>query len=57
MGFVSALLYAPGTWLHFYARREQRQRVFTTSEMMVFGIVALAAIVALTALASGAIFI
>ena len=54
---LSALLYAPGTWLYFYARREQRQRVFTVAEMMVFGVVTIAAIVALVALASGAIVI
>jgi arginine:ornithine antiporter/lysine permease len=54
---LAALLYAPGTWLYFYARREQRQRLFTVAEMMVFGIVAGAAIVALVALASGAIVI
>ncbi len=54
---LAALLYAPGTWLYFYARREQRQRVFTPAEMMVFGIVASAAIAALAALISGAIVI
>ncbi len=54
---LSALLYAPGTWLYYYARREQRQRVFSAAEMMVFGVVAIAAIVALVALASGAISI
>jgi arginine:ornithine antiporter/lysine permease len=54
---LSALLYAPGTWLYFYARREQRQRVFSLAEMIVFGVVASAAIVALVALVSGAIAI
>ena len=54
---LSALLYAPGTWLYYYARREQQQRVFSAAEMMVFGVVAIAAIVALVALASGAISI
>ena len=54
---LSALLYAPGTWLYRYARREQQQRLFTTAEMIVFGVVALAAVAALYALVSGAIVI
>jgi arginine:ornithine antiporter/lysine permease len=54
---LSALLYAPGTWLYYYARREQQQRVFTTAETMIFGLVAIAAIVALVALVSGAIVV
>ena len=54
---LSALLYAPGTWLYYYARREQRQRVFSLAEMMVFAVVAIAGIVALVALASGMIVI
>jgi arginine:ornithine antiporter/lysine permease len=54
---LSALLYAPGTWLYLYARREQRQRVFSPAEMLVFGVVAIAAVAALAALASGAIVI
>jgi arginine:ornithine antiporter/lysine permease len=54
---LAALLYAPGTSLYYYARREQRQRVFTPAEMAVFAVVAIAAILALAALASGAIVI
>ncbi len=54
---LSALLYAPGTWLYWYARREQRQRLFTTAESMVFGFVAIAAILALAALLSGRIVV
>ncbi len=54
---LAALLYAPGTWLYYYARREQQQRVFTTAETMIFGFVAIAAIVALVALVSGAIVV
>ncbi len=54
---LSALLYAPGTWLYYYARREQRQRVFTMAETMVFAVVAIAAILALVALVSGAIVV
>jgi arginine:ornithine antiporter / lysine permease len=54
---LAALLYAPGTWLYYYARREQQQRVFTTAETMVFGFVAIAAILALVALLSGRIVV
>ena len=54
---LSALLYAPGTWLYFYARREQGQRVFTARETAAFGVVAVAGVVALAALVSGAIVI
>jgi len=54
---LAALLYAPGTSLYFFARREQRQRVFTPVEMTVFGVLAVAALVALAALGSGAIVI
>ena len=54
---LSALLYAPGTWLYFYARREQQQRVFTAAETALFGVVLIAAILALAALWYGAIVI
>jgi arginine:ornithine antiporter / lysine permease len=54
---LSALLYAPGTWLYYHARREQRERVFTMSETVVFGVVSIAAILALAALVSGAIVV
>ena len=54
---LSALLYAPGTWLYFYARREQQKRVFTAAELTVFGVIAIAAAAALYALQSGAITI
>jgi len=54
---LAALLYAPGTSLYYFARREQRQRVFTPVEMTVFGVLAVAALVALAALGSGAIVI
>jgi arginine:ornithine antiporter/lysine permease len=50
---LAALLYAPGTALYFYARREQRQRVFTRAEPLVFGIFCIAALAALAALWSG----
>ncbi|MGL6223641.1 MAG: basic amino acid/polyamine antiporter, partial [Steroidobacteraceae bacterium] len=51
---LAALLYAPGTSLYYLARREQRERVFTPAELTVFGVLAVAAILALFALASGA---
>jgi arginine:ornithine antiporter / lysine permease len=54
---LSALLYAPGTWLYYHARREQRERVFTLVETAVFGVVSIAAILALVALVSGAIVV
>jgi arginine:ornithine antiporter / lysine permease len=54
---LSALLYAPGTWLYYHARREQRERVFTMAETVVFGVVSIAAILALAALVSGAIVV
>jgi len=54
---LAALLYAPGTALYYLARREQRQRLFTSVEAIVFGVLAVAAILALYALASGAIVV
>jgi arginine:ornithine antiporter/lysine permease len=50
---LAALLYAPGTWLYVQARSEQGRRVFTRREAAGFGLVCLAAAVALYALASG----
>jgi len=50
---LSALLYAPGTWLYFYARREQKERLFTHAEWLVFSILSVAAIAALIALLTG----
>jgi len=54
---LSALLYAPGTWLHFYARREQNERVFTHAEWLLFSILSVTAIVALIALLTGTLTI
>jgi arginine:ornithine antiporter/lysine permease len=50
-------LYAPGTWLYVYARREQQQRVFTAAERPVFALFCTAAMAALIALWAGAITI
>jgi arginine:ornithine antiporter / lysine permease len=52
---LSAVLYAPGTLLYFVARREQKERIFTPTEMVFFVVVALAAVAAVVALSSGAI--
>jgi arginine:ornithine antiporter/lysine permease len=54
---LSALLYTPGTSLYVYARRERGARVFSVAEALVFATLAVAAIAALSALASGAIAI
>jgi arginine:ornithine antiporter/lysine permease len=51
---LSALLYAPGTILFIIARREQKL-AFKPVDAIVFGIICLAAAVALYALATGAI--
>jgi arginine:ornithine antiporter/lysine permease len=52
---LSAILYAPGTILYFLARREQKERIFTGPETLVFGVLVLAALAALWALVSGSI--
>ena len=54
---LSALLYAPGTWLHWRARRELRQPVFSTAEALAFGLLCVAALAGLAALGSGAMAI
>jgi arginine:ornithine antiporter / lysine permease len=54
---LSALLYAPGTILYYFARREQRAALFTPAEMIVFGALCIAALVALVALVTGALTI
>ena len=54
---LSALLYAPGTVLFVLARREQGKSIFTPVEWLIFGIIAVAALVGLYGLASGTISI
>ena len=54
---LAALLYAPGTILYFLARRERNERIFTFAELLVFGVIVIAAIAALYALVSGAMFV
>ena len=52
---LSAVLYAPGTALYVWAKREQGRRVFTPIEGGVFILTAIGAIVGLYGLATGAI--
>lgn len=54
---LAALLYAPGSWLFYRARREQRAVLFTRVELSVFCIIVLAALVALAGLVNGKIAI
>ncbi len=54
---LSALILAPGTILFFLARREQNKKVFLFSELVIFSIVAIAALSALYGLAAGHIAI
>lgn len=55
---LSAILYAPGTALYFWARREQGKKIFTTPvEWVVFLIAALGCVVGLYGLATGSITI
>lgn len=51
-----AVLFVPGTLLlYFWARREQKARVFTRAELLVFGITVLAAAVGVYGLLTGTI--
>jgi arginine:ornithine antiporter/lysine permease len=52
---LAALLYAPGSWLFYRARREQGDMLFTPAELSVFCIIAAAALGALVGLLTGAI--
>ncbi|ATU92242.1 basic amino acid/polyamine antiporter [Phyllobacterium zundukense] len=55
---LSALLYAPGTLLYFWARREQGKQVFnTTADWAIFAVAAIGCIAALIGLATGYIAI
>ena len=57
LAVAAALLLAPGTGLYFHARREHKLRVFSAAEWCVFGAIALAALVALSALVACAIVV
>jgi arginine:ornithine antiporter/lysine permease len=54
---LSALIYAPGTLLFWLARREQKRRLFTWVESLVFAVAVAAAIIALRGLMTGTITI
>jgi arginine:ornithine antiporter/lysine permease len=54
---LSALLYAPGTWLYVAARREQGLALFSLRERLLFGLLCGAALAALVALFVGALSI
>jgi arginine:ornithine antiporter/lysine permease len=54
---LSALLYAPGTWLYAAARREQGLALFGARERLLFWALGAAAVAALAALLSGALSI
>jgi arginine:ornithine antiporter/lysine permease len=50
---LSAILYAPGTVLYFWARLEQKAKVFTAVEWVVFVAAAIGAVVGIHGLATG----
>jgi arginine:ornithine antiporter/lysine permease len=52
---LAAILYAPGTALYFWARREQGQRVFTPVELGVFLVAVAGALLGIVFLATGSI--
>ena len=54
---LAALLYAPGSWLFWRARREQGETLFTGRESLVFGVIVVAALLGLAGLVTGAIAI
>jgi arginine:ornithine antiporter/lysine permease len=54
---LSCVLFAPGTLLYLMARREQKLKVFTPFEWLLFVAVLAGAVVGLYALATGAITI
>ena len=55
---LSAILYAPGTVLYFWARREQSKPVFTkVSDWIIFSLAIIGAVVGIYWLATGYITI
>jgi arginine:ornithine antiporter/lysine permease len=54
---LAALLYAPGSWLFWRARREQGAVLFAGRETVIFGIIVAAALAGLAGLITGAIAI
>jgi arginine:ornithine antiporter/lysine permease len=54
---LSAILYAPGTALYFWARREQHRQVFTAVEWVIFAVAVIGAVIGIHGLATGYITI
>ena len=54
---LSAVLYAPGTVLYIWSRREQKQTVFKTSDWIIFALLIAGAVAGIYGLASGKISI
>jgi arginine:ornithine antiporter / lysine permease len=54
---LSALIYAPGTALYVWARKEQGKRVFRPTEWLLFALAVLACLVGIIGLATGYIII
>ncbi|MBA8819523.1 basic amino acid/polyamine antiporter [Ochrobactrum sp. GPK 3] len=50
-----AVLFVPGTILYFWARREQKVQLFTTVELVIFGITVLAGLIGFYGLMTGLI--
>ena len=54
---LSAVLYAPGTLLYFWARREQGKQMFTPIEWLIFAAAVIGCAVGIYGLATGGITI
>ena len=52
---LSAVLYAPGTALYIWARREQGKTVFTSIDWIIFIVAIIGAVVGIYGLATGMI--
>jgi arginine:ornithine antiporter/lysine permease len=50
---LAAIIYAPGTALYFWSRREQGRRMFTPIELAVFAVVVIGCVAGIYGLASG----
>ena len=50
---LSAVIYAPGTALYFWARWERNEKVFTAAEWVIFAVVVIGAVFGVYALATG----
>jgi arginine:ornithine antiporter/lysine permease len=52
---LTCVLFAPGTILYFWARREQNARLFTTPELVIFAVLIVGAAIGVYGLATGLI--